>query len=161
MSPNGRRRFADARVARLGTVDAAGRPHVVPFTFAVAGDVIYTAVDHKPKRTRTLKRIDNIRANPAVCALADHYDDDWARLWWIRLDGRAQIVQCAEPETDPVLGSVSAELRAKYPQYRETPLYSGAATLIRVAVASLSSWCASEAAATGPTVESRSPANRC
>ena len=83
-------RFASARVARLATVDAGGGPHVVPITFAVDGDVIWSAVDDKPKRSRELKRLANIRSNPAVSVLADHYDDDWTRLWWVRADGTAE-----------------------------------------------------------------------
>jgi PPOX class probable F420-dependent enzyme len=76
-----RARFAAARVARLATADAAGRPHLVPIAFAVAGDTIYSAVDAKPKRTRALRRLANVRANPAVSLLVDHWDEeDWNRL---------------------------------------------------------------------------------
>ena len=74
--------FAAARVARLATADAAGRPHLVPIVFAVDGDVVYSAVDHKPKRTTALRRFANIAQNPAVAVLVDHYDDaDWDQLW--------------------------------------------------------------------------------
>ena len=74
-----RRLFARARVARLATVDAAGRPHLVPLAFAVAGNEIFSAVDAKPKRTTRLRRLENVRANPQVALLADHYDDLRAR----------------------------------------------------------------------------------
>ena len=88
MTPHqARRRFAAARVARLATADAAGRPHIVPITFAVDGDVVYSAVDAKPKRRTALKRLANIAANPAVALLVDHYADDWNELWWVRADG--------------------------------------------------------------------------
>ena len=108
-----RGRFAAARIMRLATVDETGRPHVVPATFAVERDRIYTAVDQKPKDTRALKRLRNIRANPAVAALADHYDDEWNRLWWVRADGEAEIV------TDPHEMAGPLELlAARYPQYR-------------------------------------------
>src|SRR2546428_13614885 len=87
-----RRRIADAKVARLATVGAGGKPHVVPITFAVDGDTIYFAVDAKPKRTTDLKRLRNIAANPEVAVLVDHYDEDWSRLWWVRVDGTARVV---------------------------------------------------------------------
>ncbi|MFD8498486.1 TIGR03668 family PPOX class F420-dependent oxidoreductase [Amycolatopsis sp. NPDC059657] len=111
-STEARARFAAARVARLATADAAGVPHLVPVTFAVAGDEIVFAVDHKPKSTLALKRLANIAANPAVSFLVDHYDDDWDRLWWVRADGEATVTDRTEPVD---------WLRAKYPQYREHP----------------------------------------
>src|ERR1019366_5972159 len=86
---NARQLLSGAQVARLATVTSAGRPHIVPVTFAVAGDYIYTAVDAKPKATANLQRLRNIRANPQVAVLADHYDDDWTALWWARAAGRA------------------------------------------------------------------------
>jgi PPOX class probable F420-dependent enzyme len=93
-----RRRFAAARVARLATADAVGQPHLVPVTFAVAGDVVYSAVDAKPKRATALRRLANVAANPAVAMLVDHYEDDWDRLWWVRADGTGRLVDPAEPE---------------------------------------------------------------
>src|SRR5207247_8096000 len=86
-----RRLVNGAAVAHLGTVDGSGRPHVVPFCFALDGDVLYSAVDHKPKSTTRLRRLDNIRANPRVEVLVDHYEDDWSCLWWVRLRGRAEV----------------------------------------------------------------------
>jgi PPOX class probable F420-dependent enzyme len=102
-----------ARVARLATVGADGRPHVVPICFALDGDTLYTAVDEKPKRTRRLKRLANIAANPQVEVLIDQYEEDWSRLWWVRLRGRAQVVEHDE--------RALALLTAKYPQYGENP----------------------------------------
>jgi PPOX class probable F420-dependent enzyme len=87
-----RQRLAEARVARLATVDAEGRPHIVPITFALDGDTIYFAVDAKPKRTIHLKRLRNIAGNPAVAVLVDHYEEDWSRLWWVRVDGTAHVI---------------------------------------------------------------------
>src|SRR5207249_1558910 len=81
-----RKRIADAMVARLATVGAGGKPHVVPISFAVDGETIYFAVDAKPKRTTDLQRLRNIAANPSVSVLVDHYEDDWTRLWWVRVD---------------------------------------------------------------------------
>jgi PPOX class probable F420-dependent enzyme len=109
--------FESARVARLATCDAEGRPHIVPITFALDGDVILTAVDHKPKRTTRLRRLANIAANPRVSVLADHYEDDWSRLWWVRADGTARVIAPEEPEH---AGAV-ARLAARYEQYRERP----------------------------------------
>jgi PPOX class probable F420-dependent enzyme len=106
-----------ARVARLATVGAGNRPHLVPICFVLEGDVLYSAVDHKPKRSTNLKRIENVRANPHVSVLVDHYDDDWTQLWWVRLDGRARVLtEGAERERALAL------LAAKYRQYSaDTP----------------------------------------
>jgi PPOX class probable F420-dependent enzyme len=94
-----RRRFAEARVARLATVDDHSRPHLVPIVFALAGETIYSVVDAKPKRTTELRRLRNVRSNPRVAALVDHYDDaDWSALWWVRADGVARVLELAEPE---------------------------------------------------------------
>jgi PPOX class probable F420-dependent enzyme len=109
-------RLAAARVARLATTDPDGRPHLVPIVFAVDGDTLYSAVDRKRKRSRKLRRIENARARPDVTILVDHYDDDWSRLWWIRLRGRARVLDAGD-EREHAL----ALLRAKYPQYRDEP----------------------------------------
>jgi PPOX class probable F420-dependent enzyme len=108
-----RRRFGEAVVAHLATVGIDGRPHVVPVTFALEGDVMYFAIDAKPKRTRDLRRLRNIAATPAVSILADHYEDDWAMLWWVRVDGTARVVTDAA-ESERALD----QLAARYEQYR-------------------------------------------
>ena len=111
-----RRLFAGARVARLATVAADGRPHLVPVVFALEGDAVWSAVDEKPKRTRRLKRLENVRANPRVALLADHYDDsDWDALWWARADGVARVLE--GEEAAPAI----ALLVERYAQYREAP----------------------------------------
>jgi PPOX class probable F420-dependent enzyme len=112
-----RARFEHARVARLATVDADGRPHLVPVCFALDRDTIVSAVDAKPKTTTALRRLANVRANPAVSLLVDHYDDvDWTRLWWARADGDARVVEDgAEHE------HACALLVARYTQYRDAP----------------------------------------
>ena len=110
-----RERFAAARVARLATVSASGVPHLVPVTFAVHGDTVVFAVDHKPKSTTSLRRLRNIAENPAVCFLADGYDEDWSRLWWARADGVARIVD-GEDREQPL-----EWLKAKYDQYATRP----------------------------------------
>ncbi|MFF3754726.1 TIGR03668 family PPOX class F420-dependent oxidoreductase [Streptomyces sp. NPDC002018] len=87
-----RERFVRSRIARLATTDASGRPHLVPVVFALTGDTLAFAVDHKPKRSLRLKRLANIRAHPEVCLLVDGYDEDWDRLWWARADGTAAVL---------------------------------------------------------------------
>jgi len=109
-------RVTGARVARLATTDPDGRPHLVPIVFALEGDTLYSAVDRKPKRSTKLRRIENARVRPDVTVLVDHYEDDWSRLWWIRLRGRARVLDEGE-ERERAL-----ELLAeKYPQYRREP----------------------------------------
>ena len=116
MTPDdARRRFAAARVARLATADAAGVPHLVPFVFAVDGDRVYSAVDAKPKRTTALRRLENVRQNPRVALLADHYDDeDWGALWWVRADGRGRVLDADDAESRAAI----ALLSERYAQFR-------------------------------------------
>jgi PPOX class probable F420-dependent enzyme len=103
-------------VARLATTDPDGRPHLVPIVFVYDGNTLYSAVDRKPKRSRTLRRIENARARPDVTILVDHYTEDWGGLWWIRLRGRARVLDNG-PERDRAL----ALLTDKYPQYQHAP----------------------------------------
>jgi PPOX class probable F420-dependent enzyme len=110
------RRLSSIRVAHLATSDRGSLPHVVPVVFALAGETIYWAVDHKPKGTRQLKRLRNIRANPNVELVADHYEEEWTRLWWVRVSGHARIVD-ADEEADLAIDL----LAEKYPQYRADP----------------------------------------
>jgi PPOX class probable F420-dependent enzyme len=111
-----RRLVAGARVARLATIDRGGRPHLVPICFALTDDTLYSAVDHKPKRTTRLRRLENIRAHPQATVLVDEYDEDWSRLWWVRLRGEARVLE-EGAERDRAL----ALLQEKYAQYRERP----------------------------------------
>jgi PPOX class probable F420-dependent enzyme len=112
-----RARFAQAPVARLATVTPSGGPHLVPVVFALGDNVVYSAVDAKPKSTRRLRRLVNIEINPRVSVLVDHYAPDWTQLWWVRADGMASI------HRDGALMHTGYELlRAKYPQYRSVPL---------------------------------------
>ena len=105
-----------APIGRLATVRRDGRPHVVPICFVVADDVVYSAVDDKPKRHEHLQRISNVTATGAASLLIDEYDDDWSRLWWVRLDGRARVVDdTAEAER------AIRSLCDKYSQYRDQP----------------------------------------
>ena len=109
-------RLGAARVGHLATVRPDGSPHIVVVTFAIVGGVIVTAIDHKPKTTERLQRLVNIETNPEVSLMADHYAEDWDLLWWVRVDGHAQIHE----NQDAPPGSVAA-LVAKYPQYGARP----------------------------------------
>jgi PPOX class probable F420-dependent enzyme len=132
-----RDRFAAARVARLATADATGRPHLVPVTFAVAGDTVYSAVDAKPKTTTALRRLANVAANPRVALLVDHYDDgDWGRLWWVRADGVGRVLDAGEPEGRRAIDL----LVTRYPAYRAT---RPAGPVLAVDVDRWSSWSSS------------------
>jgi PPOX class probable F420-dependent enzyme len=126
-----RDRFAGARIARLATVGATGRPHLVPIVFALDGDVVFSAVDAKPKRTTALKRLENIAANPRVALLADHYDEDWDALWWARADGIARVASEADARRGIAL------LAERYEQYRAAPPRG---PVIAVAVERWSGW---------------------
>lgn len=128
-------RFASAPVARLATAGADGRPHVVPVCFAIDEHTLYFAVDSKPKRSTNLKRLRNIAANPAVSILVDHYEDDWNRLWWVRVDGDARVVtEKAEAQRAVKL------LAARYSQYRAN---APAGPVVAVAIAAMTGWSAS------------------
>jgi PPOX class probable F420-dependent enzyme len=114
MGPDERRsRLASARVGRLATVSADGEPHVVPVVFAVVGDVLYTAVDGKPKTTRRLRRLADVEATGRAGLLVDEYDEDWSALWWVRVDGAAEVLEpCSTEERQAVVALVG-----KYAQY--------------------------------------------
>jgi PPOX class probable F420-dependent enzyme len=107
---------AAARIGRLATLTPDGRLHLVPISFALEGETLYSAVDEKPKRSRKLQRLANVRANPDVAVLVDHYDEDWSHLWWVRLRGTARVV-----EEGSELEAALALLTDKYEQYRAQP----------------------------------------
>ncbi|BBY23481.1 TIGR03668 family PPOX class F420-dependent oxidoreductase [Mycobacterium stomatepiae] len=132
-------RFARSPVARLATSSADGKPHLVPVVFAVceavtadAPDMVYTAIDAKPKSTQRLRRLTNIAGNARVSLLVDHYGDDWTQLWWVRVDGEASI----HPDGDAMHTGYRL-LRAKYPQYQSVSLNG---PVITIAVNRWSSW---------------------
>jgi PPOX class probable F420-dependent enzyme len=112
-----RDRFMTERVARLATADDHGRPHLVPIVFALRADVIYSAIDNKPKSSDRLRRLDNITRNPRVCALVDRYDEQWTALWWARADGDARIMSTEDEEANAALSA----LTIRYDQYRLRP----------------------------------------
>jgi len=134
-----RRRIARARVGHLATSD--GRvPSVVPVCFALVGETLYQAVDGKPKSVDAarLRRVKNVRANPRAALLIDHYVEDWRRLWYVLLRGKARIVDDG-PEQQRAIGA----LRKKYPQYRTTVPLAPDALVIAIDVRRLRHWRAS------------------
>jgi PPOX class probable F420-dependent enzyme len=108
-----RRFLAGQRVARLATADAAGRPHVVPICYVLRGDTVYFTIDEKPKKRpgARLKRLANLRQNPSAALVVDRYDEDWSRLGWVMVRGRAEVLE-AGSEHD----RAQTMLRARYPQ---------------------------------------------
>jgi PPOX class probable F420-dependent enzyme len=120
--------LAFCRVAHLATADRRGRPHVVPVCFAVSQGSAYITIDRKPKGDpRALKRLRNIAENPTVALVADRWDEDWSRLGWVMLRGRAEILDAgAEHDRAQEL------LRARYPQYRAMPLAELPVIAIRI-----------------------------
>ena len=120
-----------SRVAILATVNPDGSPHLVPVVFALSEGRIVTAVDAKPKTTARLRRLANIQSNPLVSLLIHHYEEDWNRLWWVRIDGRATVLA----NDDQAL----AALRARYPQYESIEL---AGPVISIEVTGSTSWSA-------------------
>jgi PPOX class probable F420-dependent enzyme len=127
--------LASQRVGRLATSDARGNPHVVPVCFAVADAALYITIDEKPKQAsaRPLKRLRNMMENPSVAFVADRYDEDWQRLGWVMLRGRAEILTHGS-EHD----RAQALLRKRYPQYRAMQLDDLPVIALRVAQAT--SW---------------------
>jgi PPOX class probable F420-dependent enzyme len=128
-------RFLESRrVGHLATADAGGAPHVVPVCFAVTDDTLYVTIDQKPKgNPRSLKRLRNIADNPSAAFVADHYDEDWSRLGWVMLRGRAEILaHGAEHDAAQEL------LRARYPQYRGMQLAE--LPVIAIRIGRVTSW---------------------
>ncbi len=132
-------RLRAARVGRIATVRPDGRPHVVPFVFAVVGDGadirLYWVVDEKPKRSAALQRLRNLEDNPAVEIVVDGYDEDWNRLWWVRASGSGRVVD-APAERATALEA----LRSAYPQHRAVSL---GGPVVSIDVVSIDGWTAS------------------
>jgi PPOX class probable F420-dependent enzyme len=139
IDPDLRRRLMRARVGHLATSDGT-RPTVIPVCFVLLGDTVYQAIDAKPKSVapRRLRRVKNIQANPMAALLVDHYLEDWRRLWWVLLHGRARLVTHG-PEQQRAI----AALRRKYPQYRTTTPLAADALVIALDVRRLRHWQAS------------------
>jgi PPOX class probable F420-dependent enzyme len=135
VTPQERARVAAARVARLATVRADGTPHIVAVTFALEGDTVVSAVDHKPKRTQELQRLRNLEERPTASLLVDHYEDDWSKLWWVRLDLEVEVVRHGSRRTD-----LLEPLIRKYADYRAT---APQGPVLTMTIRSTTSWSAS------------------
>lgn len=131
-----RAKLETARVARLATLDAKRRPHLVPICFACDGNVVYSAIDRKPKRVapNRLARLKNIKKTPQVALLVDHYNEDWTRLWYVLVRGEAELVS-APAERKRAIQC----LRAKYPQYSPEMLDDDA-PLLRITPQRITAW---------------------
>ncbi|MGH0028793.1 MAG: pyridoxamine 5'-phosphate oxidase family protein [Myxococcota bacterium] len=129
-------------VARLALADGTGQPRVLPVVFVEVSGTLWSPVDGKPTRGGPGEpaRVRHVRAHPLVELVIDGYDDDWSRLWWIRIDGIARVVQPPDPETDPDVAPVLAALRRKYPQYERTPLLGDPPTLLAIRPDRVRSW---------------------
>jgi PPOX class probable F420-dependent enzyme len=128
--------LAGARVGRLATVGREGTVGLVPICFAVVGGRLVSAVDHKPKRTSRLRRLDDIVASGRATVLVDHYDEDWTRLWWVRVTGRADVLD----DGDPASSAARDALVGKYgraEQYGDNP---PAGPVYRVALDEVTAW---------------------
>jgi len=125
----------DARVGRLATADAAGRPLVVPVCYVFDGARCYSAVDAKPKRTRELRRLKNIAANPQASLVVDVWDEDWSRLCWVIVEGRAEVLSTGAEFTRAI-----DLLVAKYPQYRAMGLDRASGAVVSVEPSRILAW---------------------
>lgn len=135
-----RDRIDAARSAHLATASADAAPHLIPVVFALNGDAVYIAIDEKPKTTTRIRRLRNIEENPQATLLIDHYDDDWTKLWWIMLRGRAEILTPDAWDADEATAAISA-LRTRYPQYAAHALEER--PLIRLTIKQVTRWSAS------------------
>jgi PPOX class probable F420-dependent enzyme len=131
-------RLKKARVARLSTLDSKRRPHIVPICFVYDCNFFYTAIDEKPKRVvpQRLARLRNLVARPQVALLIDEYDEDWTRLWFVLIRGRAEVIPMSARRER---GRAISKLREKYRQYTGTMLHDDT-TIIRIAAERITSW---------------------
>lgn len=127
--------LTSARIGHLATANENARPHVIPVCFSTDGRSIYSVLDQKPKRTALtrLRRVKNILVNPQATLLIDHYDEDWGKLWYLMVSGRAELVMDGSEHTDAV-----ALLRNKYPQYLEMDI--GPNPVIKISPENIVSW---------------------
>ena len=138
LTPAERDLLSSARRGTLATIAPDGRGRLVPVCFIVIDDVVWSALDEKPKQVsdpRTLARVRDIERDPRVTLLVDRWSEDWSKLAWLRIAGRAELAD-SEP-------SVVAALRAKYPQYDDHDLASR--PMIAIAIEAVSGWSASSA----------------
>ena len=147
-------------VGRLAMVAAhGGGPWVTPVVFAPAGGAVWTPIDGKRKTGGPLARLANAAADPRAALLLDDYSDDWSRLWWVRIDGAVRVHRIG-PEPEGPAAEAIAALRAKYPQYREVPLFSGPATLLELTMDRTRGWQAAQGGGPFPSAEEDSAGAR-
>lgn len=127
-----RQLVADARSGTLGTLTPDGAPHLVPFCFALDGWTVLSAIDHKPKSTMALRRLENIRTRPATSVLVDYFDEDWSTLWWVRGDGLARVIEGGTEREEAV-----DLLVEKYKQYQ---MVRPAGPVVAIEVTQWRSW---------------------
>ena len=133
-------------VARLATLTREGRPHQVPIVFARVQGRLWSPIDAKPKAPGELARVRHLRANPAASLLLDAYAEDWSRLWWLRVDATARVVEPAALAGDPEAAAAVAALRVKYPQYQSLAVLRDPPVLLALSPQRIESWCAGEGA---------------
>lgn len=133
LSDRADRLLEDAPIGRLATAGADGAPHAVPICFAVAGDVVYSVIDEKPKRTQRLRRIRNIEENARAALIVDRYDDDWGQLGWVMLQAEAEVIAPGDEHAAAI-----AQLRERYQQYHAMNLEE--APLLRLRVRRATEW---------------------
>lgn len=128
LTPLASRLIRSARVAHLATADAHGQPHVIPICFVFDGGNFYSPIDEKPKRIapRKLKRLRNIAENSQVSLVIDHYDEDWSRLAYVLITGKARILHRGTKHIKAV-----THLRRKYLQYRTMAIHERPMIVIR------------------------------
>lgn len=131
-----RRRFAQARVSRIGTIDERGRAHMVPIVHVLDGDTLYSSTDAGP---RPVKRLRNLARDPRATVLVDDYDEDWARVWWVRARGTGRAI-----EGGPEWEHAQRLLHEKYPQFGDTPDEEGAGPVMAIDVEEWTGWAYSE-----------------
>lgn len=136
ISPAIHAKLKAARIARLATLDAEGRPHVIPVCFVWSGSVFYSAIDRKPKRVAPtrLARLKNIQETPHVALLIDQYDEDWTRLWYVLVRGEAKMVSSLAERKRAI-----QRLRAKYPQY-DANMLADDAPVLRITPVRVTAW---------------------
>ena len=145
------RLLASWPVGRLAMVSAdGGGPWVAPVVFAPARGSVWTPIDGKRKSGGPLARLANAAADPRAALLLDEYAEDWSRLWWVRIDGAVRVHRLGPAPEGPA-AEAAAALRAKYPQYRKTPLFSGPPTLLELAIARWRGWRAERAPGAPPS----------
>ena len=133
LTPRARRLVSSARTAHLATANKQGQPHVIPICFAFDGKRLFSPIDEKPKRTIKLKRLKNIAENPCVALVVDHYEEDWRKLSYVLIIGKARVRYSGKSHRQAV-----QLLRQKYPQYRVMAL--NARPMIVITPTRIRSW---------------------